>query len=77
MPYTIEVRDPGNDLSVTMSAMRMWLDHHHFEPGAFRQLHLGVGVIFRLEFKREREAVAFANAFGGRLLGSEAKSRAA
>ena len=49
--------------------MRTWLDHQHVEPDAFRHSSGGAGIAFRVDFKLESEAAAFARAFGGRLLG--------
>jgi len=69
MTHIVEIRAAGNDASVTMSDMRVWLDHFRYEPDTCRQFSRGAGVLFRLAFKIEREAVAFAAAFGGRVLG--------
>ena len=70
MLHTVEVPSVGGDVAIFMSLMRTWLDHHRFEPDTFRQLTGGNGTRFRLEFKVEGEAVAFAAAFGGQVLGS-------
>ena len=70
MLYTVEVRVIGGDLLAPMSEMRTWLDHNRFEPDAFRYSAGTPATTFRVDFKREPEAVAFAKAFGGRILGS-------
>ena len=65
--HTVEVRSDDDDVAATMSQMRTWLDHHRFEPDSFRQLAVGAKTRFRLEFKIESEAAAFAAAFRGRV----------
>jgi hypothetical protein len=70
MTYAVEVRLIGGDWVASMTRMRTWLDHNRFEPDAFRHSAGGAGVTFRLEFKAETEACAFAKAFDGRVLGS-------
>jgi hypothetical protein len=67
MLHTVEVRSAGDDVALALSHMRTWLDHFGYEPDTFRQSKGGAGVLFRLEFKIEREAMAFAAAFGGRV----------
>ena len=69
MVFTVEIRLIGGDLMTAMTHMRTWLDHQHVEPDAFRHSAGGAGIAFRVDFKRESQAVAFARAFGGRLLG--------
>lgn len=66
--HIVEVRSAGDDMGASMILMRIWLDHHRFGPDSFCQLNDGLGISFRLEFKAEREAVAFASAFGGRIV---------
>jgi hypothetical protein len=66
--HTVEVRLDDDDVAGAMSQMRIWLDHHRFEPDSFRQAAEGAETRFRLEFKIEGEAVAFAAAFHGRML---------
>jgi hypothetical protein len=46
--------------------MRMWLDQHRFEPSGFSCRDVDDGVLVSLEFKIARQAVAFAERFGGR-----------
>jgi hypothetical protein len=68
MLYIVEIPIDG-DLTERMSQMRTWLDHLRCQPGAFRSSSSGV---FRVEFIVEAEARAFAQAFGGRVLGAAA-----
>jgi hypothetical protein len=69
MLYTVEVRLIGGEFIASMAQMRSWLDHQRIEPDAFRHSSGGAGVTFRIDFKVETEAEAFARAFGGRLIG--------
>jgi len=50
-----------------MAGIRQWLDDKRFEPDAFRCATDEENVTCRLEFKIESEAVACAEAFGGRV----------
>jgi hypothetical protein len=68
----VEVRRNGDGIAAEMNEMRDWLDAHRIEPRLF-QLN---GVVLRLGFDSGREAMAFADAFEGRLL-SETDARAA
>jgi hypothetical protein len=67
MPYTVEVRRIGADLAASMAEMRMWLDDNRMTPTEFDHSTGGPGAAFRLVFRAEREAVAFAEAFRGTL----------
>ena len=59
-----------SDLPGRMMAMRAWLDHQRFEPYTFRYTpNAWKDGAFRVEFKFEHEAAAFAEAFGGRVVG--------
>jgi hypothetical protein len=76
MVFTVEVRLIGGDLVTSMSHMRTWLDHQRIEPDAFRHSSGGAGITFRVDFKLENDAAAFARAFGGRLVGLPAHREA-
>lgn len=69
MLYTVEVRLIGSEIAASMTQMRTWLDHNRFEPDGFRQSSGGAGITFRIDFKVEQEALAFADAFAGRMIG--------
>lgn len=71
MLYIVEIPIDG-DLTERMSQMRTWLDHLRCQPGAFRSSSSGGRPFFRVEFMVESEARAFAQAFGGRMLGAAA-----
>jgi hypothetical protein len=77
MLYVVEVGLFGGDVGAVMTNMRTWLDHHHSQPVMFRQVLADNGPIFFLEFAKEGEAIAFLNAFGGRLIRSEPEASAA
>jgi len=66
--YTAEVQLIGGSLPTMLSDMRTWLDHRRVEPDSFRHFSRAAKVVFRVDFKLEAEARAFAKAFGGRVL---------
>jgi hypothetical protein len=70
MLFIVEVREIGGNFMTSMGEMRTWLDHKRFEPDAFRYSTGSPTTTFRLEFKVEDQAIEFAKAFGGRILGS-------
>jgi hypothetical protein len=65
MLYIVEVVVNGN-LADELNQMRTWLDHMKCQAIGFRQIS-GKN-IFRVDFQRETEAAAFAQAFAGRAL---------
>jgi hypothetical protein len=67
MPYTVEVRRIGADLAASMAEMRLWFDDNWINPSEFDHSTGGPGIAFRLVFRAERDAVAFAEAFRGTL----------
>jgi hypothetical protein len=69
MVFPVEVRLIGGDLLTSMRYMRNWLGHRRVEPDAFRHSSGGAGITFRVDFNLEHDALAFARAFGGRLVG--------
>jgi hypothetical protein len=71
MLYIVEIPVDG-DLTDRMNQMRTWLDHLQCQPGACRSATIGGRKVFRVEFIVEAEARAFAQAFGGRMLGAAA-----
>jgi hypothetical protein len=62
----VEIRLDPSDLSREMSAMRVWLDQHRFEPSGFSCRDDDDGMLVCLEFKVADQAQAFAHRFGGR-----------
>ena len=65
MRHVVEVRRDDGGLVELMSLVRSWLDHRNVAPAWFRI----DGDMFHLEFATESVAVAFARAFGGRVVG--------
>jgi hypothetical protein len=51
-----------------MSEMRVWLDSHRYEPDLFQYRMQRRGALMRVDFKIQKEAFAFAKAFGGSVL---------
>jgi hypothetical protein len=73
-PVEIRIREPDEDaLTVKMTAMREWLDHHRFEPSTFRYTFTAPGLLFRVDFADEAAAIAFAREFRGRVVGASAE----
>jgi hypothetical protein len=70
MLYVVEVAIDDGTLSYQLSQMRTWLDHMRFEAIGFRQIP-GAN-IWRVDFKSESEARAFAQAFAGQILNRSA-----
>jgi hypothetical protein len=77
-PVEIRIRE-NNEKVVTekMTFMREWLDHRRFEPSAFRYRFEPPDLVFQVEFQMETEAIAFANAFAGRVTRVSAGKQAA
>ena len=67
--HVVEVRLRGMDIGAAMTQVRTWLDHHQAEPALFESAVVpGRGVCFLLQFRSASDALAFANAFDGRVL---------
>ena len=65
MTHMVELRYIGGDLDELMRDMRGWLDHHGIEPEELHHSASAPGLAFRVAFKHEDHAGAFAQAFGG------------
>jgi hypothetical protein len=66
--FPVEIGIPDEDaLTGRMTMMREWLDHQRFEPATFRYTFTSPGILVRVEFAVEAEAVAFAEAFDGQV----------
>lgn len=73
-PVEIPLREGDEDaLTAKMTAMREWLDRRRVEPSTFRYTFTPPGILFRVDFSVEAEAVAFAREFGGRMMGALAE----
>jgi len=64
--FLVEIHIADKDVvPEQITTMRLWIDHHRFEPDTFRCKKVGVGMVCRVEFKMEAEADDFAKAFDG------------
>ena len=63
MLYTVHVHLDKKRLVARMSEMRIWLDAHRYEPDLFQYQMAGRGAVVCVDFKFQREAFAFAEAF--------------
>jgi hypothetical protein len=70
-PVEISILDEDT-LAERMTTVQQWLDHERFEPLTFRYSFLSSAVLFRVDFAKEAEAAAFATAFDGKIVASEA-----
>ena len=68
--FSVEINalSTGVALAESMTKMREWLDRHQVEPALFRYSTDPPAVVFRVEFADEKQAIAFAEAFGGHLV---------
>lgn len=64
--YIVEIAVAAGNLAHELSQMRTWLDHMRFQAIGFRQIP--DANICRVDFEREQEARAFAQAFSGQVL---------
>jgi hypothetical protein len=62
--------------SRTWQTVREWLDTNRVQPSGFRYNFEDTGLVFRVDFAIEAQAVAFAHAFGGELLTGASPARA-
>jgi hypothetical protein len=70
MTATVEIRLMGGNLGTAMSQMRVWLDHGKIRTQAFRESRFPGGLALHVDFALPSEATAFAERFGGRVLGT-------
>ena len=69
MQYLVEVCVSGRGLVDSMAEMRTWLDHRRIEPHGFRHRRNDAAIMFHVDFTSEPDAIGFARAFGGRVVG--------
>ena len=70
MQFVVELSVSQRDFTDSMAQMRTWFDRRRIEPQGFRHSTHRLKITFRVGFSIETEATAFAQAFGGRLIGS-------
>ena len=70
MVFSVEIStsEESAALAESMKKMRDWLDRHRIEPSVFRYSNTPPGLVFRVEFAGDEQAIAFAEAFGGHLI---------
>jgi len=68
--YIVEVAVGAGNWAHELSQMRTWLDHMKFQAVGFRQIP-GANIC-GVDFEREEEARAFAQAFAGQVLNRSA-----
>jgi hypothetical protein len=69
MSHIVVVSAAQGDLSARMTDRRTWLATLSLSLTVFRYTPDAEGVVFRLNLKFDSEAKAFAQAFGGRVIG--------
>jgi hypothetical protein len=68
---TITIRVRAVDFAERMTAMRIWLDQHQFEPSTFKYSEDGNDLLIDVSFREAVEAAAFSARFnGGDILGT-------
>jgi len=72
MQYIVEVCVSDRGLVASMAEMRTWLDHRRIEPNGFRHRRENARVMFHVDFNSEPDAIGFARAFSGRVVGGPA-----
>ena len=72
MQYIVEVCVSERGLVEAMAEMRTWLDHKRIEPNGFRHGRHSARMMFQVDFNSEPDAIGFAEAFGGRMVGGPA-----
>lgn len=74
MQYLVEVCVGERGLVDSMAEMRTWLDHQRIEPQGFRHCRDSVRILCHVDFNSEPDAIRFARAFGGRVVGGPASA---
>jgi hypothetical protein len=62
---TITTRVRAVDFAEQMTAMRLWLDEHRFEPFQFKYSEAGNDILIDVSFSVAVEAAAFSARFNG------------
>jgi hypothetical protein len=66
---TVTIRVPAVDFAKRMTAMRIWLDEHQFEPSRFKYSEDGDDLLIDVGFNIAVEAAAFSARFNGASIG--------
>ena len=65
MTHRVVITAGGTFFSDRMGAMRAWFDQYRTEPQKLEYSDVPNGIMVRLEFRMEHEALAFAERFAG------------
>ena len=66
--FAVEIRlmeSTEEALTTRITSIQRWLNNRGFEPPTFRYTFFDAGIVLRVDFNLESEAVAFANEFSG------------
>ena len=77
MLYTAQVHLDGEGVGAQISKVRSWLEDHNLDPGTFYYRMGTRHVRLRLDFTSLTDAAAFAEAFGGIVLGGKETAQVA
>src|SRR5260221_2783703 len=77
MLYTAQVDLDGDDLAAGIARVRAWLERHQLDPRTFQYRVGAKAVRLRIDFTTLPDAAAFAQAFGGLVLGIREATQAA
>ena len=76
--HIVEVRRRNADLAAAMAQMRTWLDNQKIQPLLFEIAFLpGRECRFRVQFRKQSDAVMFATSFDGEMLDANDRVAAA
>ena len=76
--HIVELRRRNAELADAMAQMRTWLDNQAIEPVLFEVGFLpGRQTRFRLQFRKQGDAVMFATSFDGEMLDAHDRAAAA
>jgi len=65
MTHLVEIRYIAGEPAGLTAEMQAWLDQRQIEPDDFACSRGCPGLAFRIAFRKEEDAAAFADAFGG------------
>ena len=76
--HIVELRRRNADLAAAMAQMRTWLDNQAIQPCLFEIAFLSNRETrFRLQFRKQSDAVLFATSFDGEMLDANDRVAAA
>jgi hypothetical protein len=74
--HVVEIRYGNDALRSTVATMRRWAASGGTQPATVRYSLFGPSAVLHVDFEREEEANAFAQAFGGIVLPSRSRNQA-